>query len=339
MPTVAELKSVSGLQAFLDLAVSVYLDRRQSVSTAIEAGILWGLTSSMLAGIAAGYGTADFGGMSGWHLLAQNPRSWLPPMGFCRGVEIMSFFEEFPAAHRNVEMYRSLGGTLLAIDRLAHKFYDGDILLPRLSRMSIQGPVRLDITLAAKRGARRQDLLVTCFWQGKLTSSHPIRAAQSLRAAAVVAALDDRTASWIEHDLIRGVVNTEDHAAEPQPIHNLSELIFACLEAQEIRDDGYGGPSVMTHNFAGDFPLDDPEFRRQFLVQRHSVKLLLQEFDGNTGVHLWCSVRRSGKTTAAQELADSSGGSIVVTQTMDRMLRSPLQHSSRTVFARPSRLG
>lgn len=329
MPTVAELKSVSGLQTFLDLVVSVYLDRRQSVSTAFEAGILWGITSSMLSGIAVGYGTADFGGVSGWHILAKNPRSWLPPMGFCRGGEIMSFFEEFPATYRNSELYRSLGGMLLAIDRLAHKFYDDDILLPRLSRMSIQGPVRLDITLAAKRGARRQDLMVTCFWEGKLTASHPIRAAQSLRAAAVVAALDDRTVSWIEHEGIRGVVNTEDHAAEPQPIHNLSELIFACLEAQEIRADGYGGPSVMTHNFAGDFPLDDPEFRRQFLVQRHSVKRLLQEFEGNTGVHLWCSVRRSGKTTAAQELADSSGGSIVVTQTMDRMLRSPLQ----TLFA------
>ncbi|MCW5230913.1 hypothetical protein [Verminephrobacter eiseniae] len=325
-PTVAELKSISGLQSFLDLAVSIYLERRQHVSSATKASILWGLTSSMLAGIAGGYGAADLGGVPGWHLIGKNPRSWVPPMGFCRGVDLMAFFEDFPSSFRSDDLFRALVGTSLAIDRLAHKFYGDDVLLPRLSRMSVQLPARLDITLTAKRGNRRQDLLVSCFWHGKLQSNQPITAAHALRAAVVVAALDDRTASWVERDAVQGVVNTEEHAAEPQQIHHLSELIFARLEAQEIRDDLYGAPSVMTHNFAGDFPLDDPDFRRQFLVQRHSVKLLLQEFDGTTGIHLWCSVRRSGKTTAAQELADSSGGSVVVTQTMDRVPRSALQN-------------
>lgn len=325
-PAVAELKSVSGLQAFLDLAVSIYLERRQSVASAAEAGTLWGITSAMLGGVARGYGAIELGGIAGWQLIAKNPRSWVPPIGFCRGVELMAFFEEFPPAYRSEDLFRALVGTSLAIDRLAHKFYGADVLLPRLSRMSVQGPARLDITLAAKRGAQRQDLLVTCFWQGKLQSNLPITAARALRAAVVVAALDERTASWVESDAVPGVVNTEGHAADPQQIHHLSELIFACLQAQEIRDDGYGAPSVMTYNYAGDFPLDDPDFRRQFMVQRHSVKLLLQEFDGSTGIHLWCSVRRSGKTTAAQELADSSGASIVVTQTMDRVPRSPLQN-------------
>lgn len=325
-PTVAELKSISGLQAFLDMVVSVYLERRQSVRSAADATALWGLTSGMLSGIAAGYGAADLGGVTGWQLLAKNPRSWVPPIGFCRGVELMAFFEDFPARHRSDELFMTLVGTLLAIDRLAHKFYGDDVLLPRLSRMSVQLPARLDITLAAKRGSRRQDLLVTCFWQGKLQSNQPVTAAQALRAAVVVAALDDRTGNWVEQEEVPGVVNTVGHAAESQQIHHLSELIFACLEAREIQDDAYGAPSVITHNFAGDFPLDDPDFRRQFLVQRHSVKLLLQEYDGSTGIHLWCSVRRSGKTTAAQELADSSGGSVVVTQTMDRVPRSPLQN-------------
>jgi len=325
-PTVAELKSISGLQAFLDLVVSTYSERRQNVGTAAQATILWGLTSGILSGVAGGYGAADLGGVPGWQMLSNNPRSWVPPMGFCRGVELMAFFEDFPPSHRSDELFRALVGTALAIDRLAHKFFGDDTLLPRLSRMSVQLPARLDITLAAKRGMRRQDLLVSCFLQGQIQSNQPITGAQALRAAVVVAALDERTARWIEHEGVSGVVNAEGHAAEPQQIHHLSELIFACLEAQEIRDDGYGVPSVMTHNFAGDFPLDDPDFRRQFLVQRHSVKLLLQEFDGSTGIHLWCSVRRSGKTTAAQELADSSGGSLVVTQTMDRVPRSPLQN-------------
>ena len=74
-PAVAELKSISGLQAFLDVVVSVYLDKRQSVHSATEANILWRLTSGMLSGITGGYGAADLGGVAGWQLLAKNPRS------------------------------------------------------------------------------------------------------------------------------------------------------------------------------------------------------------------------------------------------------------------------
>lgn len=325
-PAIAEIKSISGLQAFLDLAVSIFIERRQSVPTAASASILWGTTSAILVGIVGGYGSVGFDDVPGWQLLSRNPRSWVPPMGFCRGTELAAFFDDFPSDYRDQDLHRSLGGTALAIERLAHTFYDGDALLPRLSRMSVQGPARLDITLAAKRGERRQDLLVTCYWQGKLMSNLPITVAHALQAAVVVAALDDGVGSWVEAEQVRGVVNTSGHAAESQQIHQLSELIFACLQEQEVRDDGYGDPTAMTHNFASDFPLDDPDFRRQFLVQRHSVKLLMQELDGSTGIHLWCSVRRSGKTTAAQELTDSSGASVVVAQTMDRVPRTPIQN-------------
>ena len=325
-PTIAEIKSVSGLQAFLDLVVSIFIERRQSATTAASASILWGTTSAILVGIVGGYGLVEFEDITGWQVLSNNPRIWVPPMGFCRGTELTTFFDDFPSNYRDQDLHRSLGGTALAIERLAHKFYGDDVLLPRLSRMSVQGPARLDITLAAKRGEQRQDLLVTCYWQGKLQSNLPITAAQALRAAVVVAALDDGVGSWVEVEQVRGVVNTAGHLADSQQVHHLSELIFACIEDQEIRDDGYGDPTVMTHNFASDFPLDDPDFRRQFLVQRHSVKLLLQELEGSTGVHLWCSVRRSGKTTAAQELTDSSGASVVVTQTMDRVPRMPIQN-------------
>ncbi|WP_374359899.1 hypothetical protein [Pseudoduganella danionis] len=325
-PAIAEIKSVSGLQAFLDLVVSIFIERRQTVASAASAGILWGTTSVILVGIVKGYGAVEFEDITGWQMLSKHPRVWVPPMGFCRGTELTAFFDDFPLDYRDQDLHLSLGGTVLAIERMAHKFYGDDVLLPRLSRMSVQGPARLDITLAAKRGEQRQDLLVTCYWEGALQSNLPITAAQALRAAVVVAALDDRVGAWVEAEQIRGVVNTAGYAADSQQVHHLSELIFACIQDQEIRDDGYGDPTVMTHNFASDFPLDDPDFRRQFLVQRHSVKLLLQELEGSTGVHLWCSVRRSGKTTAAQELTDSSGASVVVTQTMDRVPRMPIQN-------------
>jgi hypothetical protein len=318
---VAEIKSISGVQSFLDLVVSIYLERRQNISSAKIANVLWGITSATITGVVSGYGTVDFGEVSGWQLLANNPRSWVPPMGFCRGSELLLFFDDVPDTYRDADLHLILGAAAIAVERIAHKFHGGNVLLPRLSRMSVQVSARLDITLSAKRGELSRDVLLTCFWQGGLTPLRLISAAQSLRAAAIVGRFDERLNEGTE-----GVVNAASLSASNEQIHHLSELIYASLETRGFSEEGYNDETVMTHNYARDFPLDDPDFRRQFMVERHSVKRLLQEFDGSTGVHLWCSVRRSGKTTAAQELTDATGNSVVITQTMDRQPRKPIQN-------------
>lgn len=318
---VAEIKSISGVQSFLDLVVSIYLEHRQNIASAKQANVLWGITSAAIAGIVSGYGTVDFGEIAGWQLLSKNPRSWVPPMGFCRGSELLQFFDDFPEAYRDADLHLILGAAAVAVERIAHKFHGRDILLPRLSRISVQVTARLDITLAAKRGDLSRDVLLTCFWQGGLTPPRLVGAAQSLRAAAIVGRFDERLDGGAE-----GVVNAGSLSASHEQIHHLSELVYASLETRGFSEEGYNDAAVMTHNYARDFPLDDPDFRRQFMVERHSVKRLLQSLDGSTGVHLWCSVRRSGKTTAAQELTDASGSSVVVTQTMDRQPRQPIQN-------------
>lgn len=322
LPTdVANIKSISGIQSFLDLVVSIYLEHRQSMTTAKEANVLWGITSAAITGIIGGYGTVELGEKIGWQLLSDNPRSWVPPLGFCRGSELLPFFEEIPEPYHDTNLHLILGSAAIAVERIAHKFHGKDILLPRLSRMSVQTSTRLDITLAAKRGNLSRDVLLTCFWENGTTPSRLISSAQSLGAAAIVGKFDDRLDESTD-----GVVNATSLAGEHELIDHLSELVCATLEKRGFSEEGYSDATVMTHNYARDFPLDDPDFRRQFMVERHSVKRLLQQFDGSTGIHLWCSVRRSGKTTAAQELSDATGSSIVVTQTMDRQPRQPIQN-------------
>ncbi|HDR9585089.1 TPA: hypothetical protein QDC22_002491 [Burkholderia stabilis] len=318
---VAEIKSISGVQAFLDLVVLIYLEHRQNVVSAKEANVLWGITSATLTSIVSGYGSVNFDETPGWQVLAKNPRSWVPPLGFCRGSELLQFFDDFPDPYRDGDLHLILGAAAIAVERIAHKFHGRDILLPRLSRISVQISTRLDITLAAKRGDLSRDVLLTCFWQGGLTPSRLIGAAQSLRAAAIIGRFDARLDDGAE-----GVVNAAGLSANHEQIHHLSELVCASLETRGFSEEGYNDATVMTHNYARDFPLDDPDFRRQFMVERHSVKRLLERFDGSTGVHLWCSVRRSGKTTAAQGLTDAGGSSVVITQTMDRQLRQPIQN-------------
>lgn len=325
-PDVAEIKSISGVQSFLDLVVSIYLEFRQKVTTAKQADVLWGVASSAISGIVRGYGYAWFNDVSGWSVLEKNVRSWVPPMGFCRGTELLSFFEDFPIAQRSEDLQLILGSTLLAVERMAHQFHGDGVLLPRFSRMSTPGPTRLDIGLSAKYGQVNTDLLLTCFWGGCLTSYQPIRAARSARTAAIIGRLDPSVRESIDREQIGGIVDASGLSSDQQQIHHLSELICAQLAEQGLTDESNSDPALMAHNFARDFPLDDPDFRRQFMVERHSVKRLLQDFEGGVGIHLWCSVRRSGKTTAAQELADASGQSVVVAQTMDRLPRQPIQN-------------
>ncbi|WP_162903961.1 MULTISPECIES: hypothetical protein [Ralstonia solanacearum species complex] len=321
---VALIKSISGVQTFLDVVISTYLDSRQRVLSAKEANVLWGLTSAAICGLVRGYGSVRLDGVSGWSLLGENMRSWVPPMGFCRATELLAFFDDFPATERAEDLRLVLGAAAYAVERIAHQFHGGDVLLPRWSRMS--GGDRLDVTFSANRGGISRDLLLSCFWKGEITSQQPIRQAQSLRAAAIVGKLDQRVREWVDRGEADGVVDAAGLTTDQHQIHYLSELIFAQIDAHGLREDSDVDPTLMTHNFAGDFPLDDPDFRRQFMVERHSVKSLLQEFEGSVGIHLWCSVRRSGKTTAAQELADASGKSVVVAQTMDRVPREPLKN-------------
>lgn len=325
-PDVAEIKSVSGVQSFLDLIISIFLDSRNQISSAKQANVLWGLTSVAITGVLRGYGFLQFEHGTGWSLLAKNTRVWVPPLGFCRGSEVLAFFEDFPSAFRASDLQLVLSATTLAVERIAHQFHGEEILLPRLSRMSVQGQTRLDLTLSARRGEITRDLLITCFWGGKITNYQPIRAAQALRATAIIAALDERVREWIEREDAQGIIDASEVSEEQQQVHHFAELIAAEIERHNLDEETNTDPTIITHNFARDFPLDDPDFRRQFMVERHSVKKLLEEFDGSVGIHLWCSVRRSGKTTAAQELADVSGQSVVVAQTMDRLPRQPIQN-------------
>ncbi|OGA88982.1 MAG: hypothetical protein A2Z90_14220 [Burkholderiales bacterium GWA2_64_37] len=329
---VATLKSVGGVQSFVDLIVSVYLERRPDVHASGHAAALWGVTSAAIAGVLRGYGSVSFGTVSGWTLLQKNRLAWLPPVGFCRGSELLPLFEAFGHAGAPGELHIILGASVQAAERMAHKFHGADLFLPRMSRVSPGFVERLDLTYSAKRGALNRDISITCF-SGAVKTTQPVEAALALKPAAVVGMFSDQVNEWVERTSIKCVADASGLRTDSQQLYNFAELILGKLEAEGLSRESYSDPAVVTHNYAGDFPLDDPEFRRQFLVERHSVKRLLQEFDGSVGIHLWCSVRRSGKTTAAQELADASGTSLVVSQTMDRQLRQPIQN----IFSRAVR--
>ena len=69
------------------------------------------------------------------------------------------------------------------------------------------------------------------------------------------------------------------------------------------------------YNIAREFPLREPAKLMFHHVQRTSVRDLLRTFDRKNGIRLWCSVRRSGKTTACFDFDFTAGDSAIVPQT------------------------
>jgi hypothetical protein len=78
-----------------------------------------------------------------------------------------------------------------------------------------------------------------------------------------------------------------------------------------------GAEAPLPYNYVRDFPLTRPGLMRLFHVYRRSVRGLLHTFERNTGAHLWCSIRRSGKTTAGFDLNSTTEAATVVSQTCD----------------------
>lgn len=323
----SEIKSISGLQKFLYLVISVFVEQRVNISNARDAEISWNLASTLLTSVLAGFGRAAYESEPGWKLLARNFPNWLPPLGFCRGSDALNLIEEFPEEWRNRDAYVTLVPVLLGIERLAHRFHDDDIFLPRLSRLSVGHHDRLDLTLTIVKKGVNQDLLVSSYCTGIIRSTYQLSEALSLRAAIVVGQLDPRLS---EHDQSAQVLNASEVTPSAEQVQNFAEMIDSELHRQVTANAAAHDPGTLNRNYAREFPLEDPDFRKQFLVQRYSVTRLLEDLEGGTGVHLWCSVRRSGKTTAASSLADLSGQLAVVMQTMDHQ---PHQ-SEQNIFSR-----
>ena len=106
------------------------------------------------------------------------------------------------------------------------------------------------------------------------------------------------------------VVDTRDRGARTmaeQAVKALSRTIYSLRSKRT-------GPAI-SHNIALEFPLTTPRLLPFYRVERTSVRNLLSAFDRTNGVRLWCSVRRSGKTTACFGLDFTAANSVIVSQT------------------------
>lgn len=306
-------KSLSGLQRFLDLPVEFYSAHISTGLNAKQAANLRNLTSSMLSGVLQGYLQLELRTMSGSSLLATYLNSWLHVTAFLNRVQLSAILEGLGQNDFSDAALGTLIPLAGAIDQMVVDSA-GYIPLPVLSQYS-DTDSRLTVSLQPPAYAPERQLVeIQCYLNPERVTPAMLLDATSRRIGGIIATLrPDTRATVASNELFNDLFVTvmEDTSATERRL--LSVLETGIYRRHSPRMGG----RPLEYNFAREFPLNNPFLTRYVFVVRTSVRDLLRTFERRNGVRLWCSVRRSGKTTAGLDLATTTGESTLVNQTCD----------------------
>ncbi|MFJ3790388.1 hypothetical protein [Kitasatospora sp. NPDC090091] len=314
--TYALMKSLNGLQRFLDLPIEFYSTRLPAAADLESARRLRALNSCMLSAIITGYVRVSFGARSGREVLSENARAWFHTLPFLVTDDLLLIQKRIGRSQFTDGLLRSVLPAVSAFDTLGNN--REHVPLPALSQYSVTEH-RLDISLRpSTRSPYQQMIEVQCYLDGGYVDRRDLEDAVRRGVAAVVAPLPSDLRTFIEQDerLSATVVAVPRETSVVDSIPLTRDQVLRLLVSRSYRQ---GTTSVrsqpLQYNFARDFPLEEPGKLRYYRVHRHSVHDLLRTFESRNGVRLWCSVRRSGKTTAGFDLASTTGEAAVVSQT------------------------
>ncbi|MEU3984866.1 hypothetical protein AB0F77_33195 [Streptomyces sp. NPDC026672] len=311
----ALVKSLNGLQRFFDLPIEFYSTRLPGAADLESARRLRALNSCMLSAIVLGYAQVTFGERTGRDVLQEHARAWLHTLPFLVTSDMLQVRRRFGGSPFADGPLRSVLPTVAAFDGLGNNRQH--VPLPALSQYSA-AEHRLDISLRpSTRSPYQQMIEVQCYLDGSYVDRRDLEEAHRRGVAAVVAPLPPDLRAFIEQDgRLSATVVPVAREADDDSIPATRDSVLRLLVARSYRQ---GTTSVrrqpLQYNFARDFPLEEPGKLRYYRVHRHSVHDLLRTFESRNGVRLWCSVRRSGKTTAGFDLASTTGEAAVVSQT------------------------
>lgn len=303
-------KARAGLQRFLDIPVEYYSAGLAREPTAQEAGVLRKLTSSILAGILRGFSRCEFGQLDGAAIMAPRPEPWVHALAFLTAPDMDSVLDRLEPVSGPLR-FSECRAFSAGVDRFAaaaRRF----VPLPSLSEFR-NAHQTLEITLgpSGASGTGSPISSIVALSDHSLSPSLLIQA-QRDGVSAVVGRADDETWAFIavepQYDLL-----VIDPTRLQDPVESLARL----LERAAFRGVSGVASQPIRHNYAREFPIGNPFLARYYRVERPSVRDLLRTVERRNGVRLWCSVRRSGKTTAGLDLASISPDVDVITQTCD----------------------
>jgi hypothetical protein len=307
-------KSLGGLQRLLDIPIELYSTKIARGVGARDGGVLRRLASGMIVGILEGWSLVQFGDVTGSQVLERHIRSWAHTLAFLTAEDLDRVIRilhpgEFP---------NGLALTARPVLQTLDNFDDSEYVpLPALGQF-LWDERRLEIDLHPPSGADDSRLLeVHCYLDPAFVREGALRSAARRDVAMIVAPIRADLRSLISSDerLARVVVAARPGELTAPGVTDQCAVVLK--DAVLRRRNAAKVDQPLRNNFAREFPINRPSLIRYYHVRRSSVRELLRAFERRNGVRLWCSIRRSGKTTACNDLAGGARGTVVVTQTCD----------------------
>lgn len=311
-------KSVGGLARFLELPLEYYSARSSDAVHRDSVRALRSLFSSSFRGIVQGYASVEFDNGTGAMVLPQHFKRFAHYLAFLEPAvtdDVADLIAEDDVAHR---LRRTLVPLLESLEELIQKDHEDYYPISIFGRY-LDSRGRFEIGVRAPQSVTSRHAIEAHAYLGyEHVTVHALTEALASRVALVVAPLPPDVAAHVK--TVPRLADMVVRAGEGQTdvvqesVHAWERAIYALRSrlAQAI-----------PYNIAREFPLREPAKAKFYHVQRTSVRDLLRTFDRKNGVRLWCSVRRSGKTTACFDLDFTDGVSVIVPQTCGRTEPTP----------------
>lgn len=298
-PEAAVAKALGGLRSFLELPVEIYAEESSRISEPRGCRALRQVTSRMLRGILVGFLDSNLGEIDTRLLLERTAKSW---------VHVLPLFEEsdLDLLDSSISL-RSIAPILgrplrLLAQELDHASANStiDAVVVTAALVNIDD-ASIDITLRPPADSSDTKPLELA-----ILGDAPGTRAQIERRVKLgyIACLTPKSAQ----DYWKGSFPTKEVKGVVVPMHEGSNSVGFLLSRLRLR---FYETTVVVRpgeplrtNIAERFPLENPAQKSFFRVDRPSVRALQFTLSTRTGVLLWCSVRRSGKTTGVSELAN-----------------------------------
>ena len=305
-------KSVGGLARFLDLPLDYYVVQAKDTHRQHSMIALRELYSAAFLGILEGYASVRFASEDGDSLLPQFSQRWGHSLAFltpAAAQDLTRLIEQGPLAE-GVE--RSVIPLLESIDRLMHKEREDYFPLPVSSRFSSRDRF-LEIWVRAPRSPSARPVIeARAYLEADPAYPHALTEAHARGMALVVAPLKPDVREFVREREPLATMVVEANEEYSRAVSDRAEQVWGrAIFALRSKRTG----AAISHNIAREFPLNTPNPMPSYRVQRTSVRDLLRAFDRTNGVRLWCSVRRSGKTTACFGPDYTATDSVIVSQT------------------------
>lgn len=321
-------KSLAGLRAFLDLPVEIYADESSRISSPKDCRILRRVTSRMLAGIIIGFTETSLGKASASELLQRTIKSWAPALPLLEATDFDRINEALELDRLAPLLGRPLRVLIRALDEASAKSSVDPVVV--MSAFVNLDDASIDMTLRPTSDSSDTKPLEIAILSGKTdTVRHQIEQRVKL---GYIACVTEKPAStyWGGKFVPKSIADIV--VPVPDGISDAPSFLLERLRLRFYESSVVIPPSTpLRTNIAERFPLENPTLLTFFRVQRPSIRALETVLSTRTGVLLWCSVRRSGKTTGVSELANAIQEKSAVFQ---RCELTGIDKSSRMLFER-----